>query len=160
MQTTNLNAQTNNAAKLQGLGAGIIRYGLAIILIWIGTLKFTDYEAMGIQPLVAHSPLLSWVYGIFSVGAFSMLLGMVEILMGLLIAARNFAPIVSAIGSVGAMATFFVTLTFLLSTPGTIQVNGEFPFLSTLPGQFLLKDIVLFGAATWTAGEALSASAN
>ena len=25
-------------------------------------MKFTAYEAAGIQPLVAHSPLMSWVY--------------------------------------------------------------------------------------------------
>lgn len=33
-----------------------------------------------------------------------------------------------------------------------------FPFPSPMPGQFLAKDIVLLGAAIWTAGEALSAS--
>ena len=32
-----------------------------------------------------------------------------------------------------------------------------FPALSAMPGQFVLKDLVLLGAALWTAGEALAA---
>ena len=35
---------------------------------------------------------------------------------------------------------------------------GGFPALSHMPGQFLLKDLVLLGAAIYTAGEALSAA--
>lgn len=30
---------------LEGLGEKVIRYGLAIILLWVGALKFTAYEA-------------------------------------------------------------------------------------------------------------------
>ena len=31
------------------------------------------------------------------------------------------------------------------------------PVLSAMPGQFLLKDVVLLGVAAWTLGEALQA---
>lgn len=31
------------------------------------------------------------------------------------------------------------------------------PVLSALPGQFLLKDLVLLGVAVWTLGDSLSA---
>jgi hypothetical protein len=31
------------------------------------------------------------------------------------------------------------------------------PVLSALPGQFLLKDVVLLGVAVWTLGEAVQA---
>ena len=34
---------------------------------------------------------------------------------------------------------------------------GPIPVLSALPGQFLLKDVVLMGVAIWTLGEALQA---
>jgi uncharacterized membrane protein YkgB len=34
---------------------------------------------------------------------------------------------------------------------------GGFPVLSVLPGQFLLKDLVLIGAALWTLGDSLGA---
>jgi len=39
----------------------VLRYGLALVIGWIGVMKFTGYEAQGIEPLVAHSPLLSWM---------------------------------------------------------------------------------------------------
>ena len=49
----------------------ITRYGLVIVLLWIGGMKFTAYEAEGIRPLVANSPLMGWVYNLMSVTAFS-----------------------------------------------------------------------------------------
>jgi uncharacterized membrane protein YkgB len=53
--------------KLEALGAWITRYGLVVVLLLIGFLKFTAAEATGIQPLVAHSPLMSWMYTVLSV---------------------------------------------------------------------------------------------
>ncbi len=70
----------------------MLRYGLVIILLWVGALKFTAYEAEGIQGLVANSPLLSWAYSIFSVRTFAMLLGVGEIAIALMIAMRPIAP--------------------------------------------------------------------
>jgi uncharacterized membrane protein YkgB len=52
---------------------------------------------------------------------------------------------------------FMTTLTFLFTTPGVIEPSLGFPALSAVPGQFLIKDAVLLGAALWTAGEALQA---
>jgi reactive chlorine resistance protein C len=46
---------------LKGIGTHITRYGLAIVLLWIGGMKFTAYEAEGIKPLVANSPLMGSV---------------------------------------------------------------------------------------------------
>jgi uncharacterized membrane protein YkgB len=74
-----------------------------------------------------------------------------------MIAMRPFAPQVSAIGSIGAIFMFLITLSFILTTPGVWQAGYGFPFPSPMPGQFLLKDIILLGAAIWTAGEALRA---
>ena len=45
---------------------------------------------------------------------------------------------------------FTVTLSFLLTTPGALMPTNPFQ-------QFLLKDIVLLGAALLTAAEAVSA---
>lgn len=142
---------------LERVGAGIIRYGLAVILVWVGALKFTAYEAEGIRPLVSNSPLLSWGYGVLSVQSFAMLIGAVEIVLGLLIAARPVAPKASAVGSAGAIVVFLTTLTFVFTTPGVWQPGYGFPFPSPMPGQFLAKDLLLLGAAVWTAGESLRA---
>jgi uncharacterized membrane protein YkgB len=55
-----------------------------------------------------------------------------------------------------AIGLFATTLSFLFSTPGWEPSLG-FPALSAMPGQFLLKDIVLFGASVWSLGESLKA---
>ncbi len=143
---------------LENIGANVIRYGLVIVLLWVGALKFTAYEAEGIQGLIANSPLMSWMLGIMSVRGVSMLIGTVEIVLGLMIATRSFAPQISAIGSLGAIVMFLITLSFTLTTPGVWQPGYGFPFPSPMPGQFLAKDLLFLGASIWTAGEALRAA--
>lgn len=45
---------------LKGLGYKLIRVAILIIFVWIGGLKFANYEANGIVPFVANSPLMSF----------------------------------------------------------------------------------------------------
>src|SRR5260370_16304704 len=135
----------------------VLGYGLALIFLWIGAMKFTAYEAQGIRPLAENSPLMSWLLAARGVQAFSNLLGVVEIATGLLLALRPVSARAAAIGSALAIATFLTTLSFLFTTPGWEQSLGGFPALSALPGQFLLKDVVLLGAGAWSLKEALGA---
>jgi reactive chlorine resistance protein C len=37
------------------------RYGLVIVIGWIGALKFANFEAYQIRPLVANSPFMGWL---------------------------------------------------------------------------------------------------
>jgi len=136
-------------------GRLLVRYGLVVVIAWIGALKYTTYEATAIQPLIAHSPLLSWVYHIFSVRAFAAVTGTAEIVAALLIALRPVSARASAAGSAFGILLFLSTLSFLFSTPGVTAAG--FPVLSVLPGQFLIKDLVLVGAALWTLGDSLGA---
>ncbi len=150
-------ALRQRGAWLQNLGAAVLRYGLALVIAWIGAMKFTAYEAAGIEPLVANSPLLAWSYRLLSVQGFSNLLGGVELTIAALIALRRWSAGAAALGSALAVGMFLTTLSFLLSTPGWEPTLG-FPALSALPGQFLLKDLVLLGAALWSLGEAARAA--
>ena len=143
------------ALRIRGLGVFLIRYGLVLVLGWIGAMKFTHYEAQGIQGLVASSPLMSWMYKVFSLQATSNILGVAEITAALLIAISPISTRLSSIGSVIAILTFLATLTFLFSLPGWEQSLGGFPALSG-SGGFLLKDVVLLGAAFWTLGDSLA----
>jgi reactive chlorine resistance protein C len=146
-------------ARLESAGLHITRYAIVLVLVWIGAMKFTAYEAGAIEPLVANSPLMSWLYGVFSVQTTSNLIGVAEIAAGVLIALRPWSAIACVLGSLAAIATFVVTLTFLFSTPGWEPALGGFPALSVAPGQFILKDAVLLGASVWSFGEALKATA-
>ena len=74
-----------------------------------------------------------------------------------MIAVRPLSARVAAVGSAMAVMMFLTTLSFLFSTPGWEPSLGGFPALSVVPGQFLLKDVVLLGAAVWSLGEALNA---
>jgi uncharacterized membrane protein YkgB len=144
--------------RLERIGMHVARYGLVVVLLWIGGMKFTAYEAEGIRPMVANSPFMGWVYGILSVTAFSSVLGVIEIVVGVLIALRPVWPLGSAVGSGLAAGMFLTTLSFLITTPGWEPSLGGFPALSAMPGQFVLKDLVMLGVAVWTAGEALAAA--
>ena len=148
-------AVTRSDGAIKKLGEFLIRYGLVLVLGWIGAMKFTAYEAGGIQGLVASSPLMSWMYEVFSVQATSNIIGVAEITAALLIAIRPISARLSLIGSVLAVCTFLATLTFLFSLPGWEKSLGGFPALSG-SGAFLLKDVVLLGASLWTLGESLS----
>ena len=77
---------------LKRIGIHVTRYGLVVVLLWIGGMKFTTYEAEGIKPLVANSPFMGWVYNWMSVTEFSSLLGVIEISIALLIALRSLWP--------------------------------------------------------------------
>ncbi len=144
-------------AQIEGIGGLIIRYGLVLILLWIGGMKFTAYEAKGLESIVTTSPLLSWGYHVFSLQGFSNLLGIIEITFAVLIAARPLAPLASALGSFGAIGMFLTTLSFFFTAGGVWAKDYGFPVLGGT-GQFLVKDILLLGAAVWTAGESLRAA--
>jgi uncharacterized membrane protein YkgB len=134
---------------VEGVGKAILRYGLALFLIGSGLTKFTEFEALWIQPLMANSPFFGWIYGITSVQGASNLIGIIEITLGVLMALRRWWPTLSAVGSLGAAVTFVLTFSFLLTTPN----------VSTELAGFLMKDLILCGAALWSAGDALQASA-
>jgi uncharacterized membrane protein YkgB len=136
----------------QPLRAAIVRAGLIAVIAFISVAKAWPAEAQAIQPLVSNSPLLSWVYGIFSVRAFSALLGAVELTIAFLLALSAWSPRATMVGSVGAMLMFATTLSFLFTTPGIWDPSGP-PVLS-LVGGVLFKDLVLLGVASWSFLEA------
>jgi uncharacterized membrane protein YkgB len=145
-------------AAITRVGGALARYGLVVVIGWIGLLKFTSYEAQGIEPLVANSPLLSWVYEVFSVTAFSTLLGIVEVSTAVLLAVKPWWPTISVVGSVMAVGLFLATISFLVTTPGVGEdAAGGLPLLS-MTGQFLVKDVALLGIAAWTLADALRAA--
>src|SRR5689334_5249007 len=88
--------------RLQAAGLFILRYGLVALLLVFGLEKWTQAEAEGIQPLVAHSPWMSWLYRVASVQGASIVIGIVELTIASMIALRRWLPGVSAAG--GAMA--------------------------------------------------------
>jgi uncharacterized membrane protein YkgB len=138
--------------RIGAAGRGVLRWGLVALLLMFGAFKFTAMEAEGIRPLVEHSPFLRWLYPLLGVRGASDLIGVVELLSALLMATRRWSPRLAAYGALLAAATFVVTLSFLVTTPGIFAPDNPF-------GGFILKDVILLGAALATAAEALEAAA-
>ena len=142
---------------LEDAGMVVLRSALAGSLLWVGALKFVEYEAEQIQPMVSTSPLFSRINRVLGTRKTAGLIGLTEIVMGALVAARPLSPRASALGSLGATGMFLTTLSFILSMPGVWQEEHGFPALS-MEGQFLAKDGVLLGAALVTGAESLRAA--
>lgn len=138
------------SVTLSQISSIAIRYAMVVVFLWFGGLKFSSYEANAIAGLATNSPFLAWLHAALGVQLFSNMIGLTELAAGILIALHPFSPKLGAIGAAIASATFLVTISFLFSTPGVSEVSaGGFPILSVLPGQFLLKDLVLFAVSVW-----------
>jgi reactive chlorine resistance protein C len=138
--------------RLARVAQALLRGGLVVLLLMWGAFKFTTFEAEGIRPLVENSPLLAWLYPLLGVRGTSALIGIVEMSAAVLMVLRPWSPRLSAVGSLLAAGTFVITLSFLVTTPGALAPENPF-------GGFLMKDILLLGAALFTAAEALDAAA-
>lgn len=155
------NAMRMAGSKVELLGEGLLRYGLAGVIGSVGAMKFTDYEAGQIEPLVKNSPLFAWLYRAVGLRSTSRAIGVAELAIAGLLLTRAKWPRISAIGSMLATGMFASTLSFLFSTPNTITKSKRgIPILSGNPGQFLAKDVLLLAAAVYTLGEALTASSS
>lgn len=148
---TTMSLGAKHIRRLNTLGRDVLRYGLVFLLLFFGRLKFQEFGTEGVRPLVENHPLMSWMYPVFGVRGTPAVIGLMEVASGVLIAMRRWWPTLSAVGSLIAVATFVVTMSFLFTTPGALSVE------SPIRG-FLMKDLVLLGAALYTAAEALEAA--
>ncbi|AQS38257.1 putative membrane protein [Shewanella psychrophila] len=127
--------------KINRFSLKVIWTGVVLVMLWIGGMKFTQFEADGIERLMATSPLFSWIYDLFSVLHGSYFIGLIELVavFGLIIGSKyNWAR---TLGLVVAALTFLATQTFIISLPA-YEVSQGFPLL-TGSGQFIVKDLVL-----------------
>jgi uncharacterized membrane protein YkgB len=136
-----------NVAEHDRKDLALLRWALVMVFVWFGAMKFTAYEADGIAPFIGHSPIMSWL-GIFGIQGQSYFIGAIELLTALVLILGAIRPLFSALGALMSAATYLITLTFFVTTPGVAEPTaGGFPAISATPGQFLLKDAVLFAAS-------------
>jgi uncharacterized membrane protein YkgB len=146
--TTGADETVMMIAERSNRSLALLRWSLVVIFLWFGAMKFTAYEAAGIAPFIEHSPIMSWLNVLFGVRGASYVVGVLELSTMTALVIGAFSPLFSAVGAAMSTATFAITLTFLLSTPGVAEeMAGGFPAISAVPGQFLLKDLVLLAAS-------------
>lgn len=174
------------ASSLDRFGMSLLRLALVIVLVWIGGLKFAKYEADSIVPLVANSPVMSFLYhhpapeyraymnkeGELNAAhrqwhesngtyPFAYGLGLVIISIGILIALHPLLPQVAAVGSFLLILMACTTLSFVVTTPEAwVSALGDathgFPFLSGV-GRLIIKDTIMLGAAVVTLADSARA---
>lgn len=141
-------------ANCQSQFINLIRISVFVVMVWIGGLKAFQYEADGIVPFVANSPLMSFFYAkeapeysdyknpegktvqknidwhtanntyLFSYG-----LGMVIVLIGVVTLLGIWYPKIGVMGGLLTFGMSIVTLSFLITTPEVYVPNlgGDFP---------------------------------
>jgi len=166
----------NTAASLKGTGIHLIRIAIFIIFVWIGGLKFWNYEAEGIVPFVANSPFMSFFYtkkapeykdyklkeGEFdkqnhdwheanNTYTFSHGLGIAIMSFGILTLLGIWFPKIGFVGSGLVILMTFGTLSFLVTTPEVWVPDlgsGEHGFpLLTGAGRLVIKDVCILAGA-------------
>ncbi|WP_316816094.1 DUF417 family protein [Pedobacter nyackensis] len=169
-------------AQLQRQFFNFMRIAIFIVMAWIGGLKAFQYEADGIIPFVANSPVMSFFLHEKSPAykkyknkegevvekniewhkkngtyVFSYALGTVIVIIGLL---TLFGIFNDRMGLLGALLTFgmsLVTLSFLITTPETWvpDLGGPehgFPYLSAA-GRLVIKDVIMMAGGLLCASD-------
>lgn len=168
----------NTIANLEKWGKNAVRFGIVVVFLWIGGLKFFTYEADGIVPFVANSPFMSFFYNHptdykthqnkegelvipnhewhlqNNTYGFSNGLGIFLVGVAILVALHPVAPLASMAGSILIFIMTLGTLSFLITTPEVwVPHLGDeqwgFPYLSGR-GRLVVKDIVILGGALIT----------
>jgi uncharacterized membrane protein YkgB len=159
------------------------RISIFIVMAWIGGLKAFPYEADGIVPFVANSPVMSFFYSKDApeykqyknkegelipknmawhqennTYAFSYALGAVIIIIGLLTLLGIFNARAGLIGGLLTFGMSLVTLSFLITTPEVYvpDLGGAhhgFPYLSGA-GRLVIKDIIMMAGGLVVASDA------
>ena len=121
----------------------ILRWVMVVIFVSFGIQKFTLQSAQGIAQFITNSPFISWL-SVFGLRGEAYFLGVAELTIAALLVVGAFNPILSALGSLMGIATFFVTWSFFFTTPGVVRWSlSTDPIAWNLTGEFLFKDIVL-----------------
>jgi len=133
-------------------GAFLLRYGLAIVFIWLGLLKLKNSEADYMREVLSNSSLFGWSLKYITPYAFSQIVAYLQMGIGLLIALKPVVRKLSFISSLIAVVLLLLSVTMLFTSGYVWQAGYGFPELSKL-GQSILKDVVLLGAAAWCVGD-------
>lgn len=138
---------------LKTIGVFILRYGLGIVIIWLGFLKFKNSEADYTYQLISGG-YLSWILKYLTPYALNQILAYMQIIIGVFIMVKPISKPLSFWGGVAAAAMFLISISLLFSSDVVWLTGYGFPELSKV-GQSILKDFILFGSAAWCVGDSM-----
>jgi len=130
-----------------GLYAG--RLVTVLFLVLFGLLKFTPLETEAIRPWLTFSPIFAGLVKALGLPTLARVIGLIELVIACLLAIRPFWKVACFWGSILGALMFCITLSFLVTTPGTWTAAGPAP-----EATFLLKDVLFLMLMAWSAWEA------
>ena len=168
-------------ASCESIFINLMRIAIFIVMAWIGALKAFQYEADGIVPFVANSPLMRFFYKdpgdykkhINKEGQmvpaniefhkhngtylFSYALGTAICLIGLVTLSGIWFPSTGVLGGLLTSIMSLVTLSFLITTPEAFVPNlggpdYGFPYLSGA-GRLVIKDVIMLAGGLIVAAD-------
>ena len=126
----------------------VLRASMIIMYFFFGYQKWWPYEAERLVPFISNSPLISWLYLVFTHQQASWLLGVSEWTFGALLFAGFWDKRLGILGAAGSTVTFIVTVSIIPFTPDGWDPVARFPAMTgNVP--FLMKDIVLLAASLY-----------
>ena len=124
----------------------VLRASLIIMYFFFGYQKWWPYEAERLVPFISNSPLISWLYLVFTHQQASWLLGVSEWTFGALLLAGFWDKRLGILGAAGSTVTFIVTVSIIPFMPNGWDPVAGFPAMTgNVP--FLMKDIVLLAVS-------------
>lgn len=123
----------------------LLLLAIALLLLAFGVAKFAHYEQIAVNNLVAGHPILKLGPQVLGASGFSLLLGVVELAAAALLVLGLFSASLGMLGGLLGVLTFVVTLS-LFPFVQYFEPEAGRAFLSSR-GQFLMKDLGLFGAS-------------
>lgn len=132
--------------RQSGYALGVV--SVIIVLFWIGLLKFTPAEALAIKGYVSHSFFMGWLYSVTSVQGVSNLIGVYEILTGILLVGSFWNRRAGKIAGYMTLVIFLSTLSFLATTPGIWKWSDGI----LVTDFFIVKDLAFLAVALQVIG--------
>ncbi len=138
---------------LKTFGTFILRYGLGIVIIWLGFLKFKNSEADYTRALISGG-YVSWILKYITPYALTQIIAYLQIAVGFFILLKPISKTLSFWAGIVAVIMFVFSLSLLFTSQSVWLAGYGFPELSKA-GQSVLKDLILLGASAWCVGDSL-----
>jgi reactive chlorine resistance protein C len=102
----------------------ILRLMLATVFLAFGYVKFSPFEADGVEPLMSAHPALSWLLPTSGKAGPSAFLGVEEIGSGIALLIGFRSALANSVGGVLTLVTFAITVSLFFFIPGVFEESA------------------------------------
>lgn len=134
------------------IGSSFARWSLAVVLVWMGAMQFSEDGGRALGSTLADDALFSWVGALVSPFFLAAFIGMIQIAAAFLLITGRRPGVRLSIGALVSAVLAAFPLTLFLTNPVWVESLGGFPFIGS--GQGLLKYVTILGVSLYLFAEA------